>query len=384
MSQKCIECSTNKITSKSLTHCTGAFFVYDFNLGFGHPATDVCSTCVKFRIETRDPGLTPDEKRDKVLLFGLHRRRARQFYQQMNEVGDSFTVCFDVMENLVLPKSPIGQTYYSRQLYYYVFGVVRHRGRGNSQGKEDIHLYTWLEHQNAKDSNLIASALCHYLGSVASVEISQSGLLRLFSDSCYGQNKNINVLSMLFALVNKQYPQLTADYYFPIRGHSFLPADRAFGRIEQDIRKKDTILMPEEYSEILRKHGTVYEYGKDWQCYDYKGESARFTKSQRSFKISEARVLQISGDKLGFKSTFAGEFCKHTVLKRGKRWSQFNPPLLPDSNCVKEAKKQDVIKLLDALGVNPEIRNFYENALSNAGSKEIKQDLEISTDEDDE
>ena len=69
-----------------------------------------------------------------------------------------------MMQNMVLPKSPIGQTYYSRQLYQYVFGVVHHRGRGQNQRKEGIHLYTWLENENKKDSNMVASALQHYLG----------------------------------------------------------------------------------------------------------------------------------------------------------------------------------------------------------------------------
>ena len=50
----------------------------------------------------------------------LHRRRSRMLYAWMNLIVDSLTVWFDVMENLVLPKSPIGQTYYSRQLYRYV------------------------------------------------------------------------------------------------------------------------------------------------------------------------------------------------------------------------------------------------------------------------
>ncbi|XP_041362797.1 uncharacterized protein LOC121378605 [Gigantopelta aegis] len=257
-----------------------SIFVYDFNLAFGHPATDVCSTCLKFRIAIRDTEQTPDEKQEKILLYTLHRRRARQFYNKMNEVGDSFIVCFDVMENLVLPKSPVGQAYYSRQLYLYVFGIVHHRGRGESQRKEDIHLYTWLEHQNAKDSNTIASALHNYLGSVVISDIRQIELLRLFSDSCYGQKKNINVLCMLFALCNNKYPNLTIDYHFPIKGHSFLPADRVFGRIEQEIRKKDTILMPEEYHEIISKHGTVHVYGKDWKCYDYKAVNQFHKKSE--------------------------------------------------------------------------------------------------------
>lgn len=47
------------------------------------------------------------------------------------------TVCFDIMENLVLPKTAIDQAYYSRQLYLYVFAVVHH-GQDNSQFKNDV------------------------------------------------------------------------------------------------------------------------------------------------------------------------------------------------------------------------------------------------------
>lgn len=149
-----------------------------------------------------------------------------------------------------------------------------------------------------------------------------------------------------------------------------------FGRIEQDIRKHTTILLPEEYNNILQKHGTVYQYGKNWQCYDFKEAAARFTTTQRSFKISEARVLQISGDKMGLKPAFAGEFCQDSVLKRGKKWFQFKPVLLLDVNCVKEAKRTDVLKLLGELGASKAVQEFYENILASDGGKDIEQDLE--------
>lgn len=67
----------------------------------------------------------------------------------------------------------------------------------------------------------------------------------------------MNVLAMLFTLQKNAYPNLSVEYVYLIRGHSFLPAARVLGRIEQNIRKLDTILMPEEYYSILR--------GNDWQ-----------------------------------------------------------------------------------------------------------------------
>ncbi|XP_030609214.1 uncharacterized protein LOC115796882 [Archocentrus centrarchus] len=324
-----------------------SIFVHDFNLAFGHPAEDVCSSCAKYRVAVKDTELSAEEKRNKILQYTVHRRQARQLYQLLNDVGESFTVCFDIMENLVLPESGVGQTYSSKQLYFYVFGVVRHRGTEYPLSRHDINLYTWLECENSKDRNIITSALQHYFASVARVDLCQCQSLRLFSDSCYVQNEDINVLSMLFALRSQLFPQLNITYFFPVRGHSFFPANRVLGRIEQDIRKHPSILLPDEYTNILQRHGTVHQYRKDWQSYDFTKEAASFTTTQRTFKISDARVLQISGDMLGFKASFTGEFCQHSVLKQGKRWSQFKPAPLPDVNCVKEEKKTDVLKLLD-------------------------------------
>lgn len=50
---------------------------------------------------------------------------------------------------------------------------------------------------------------------------------------------------------------------YPVRGHSFLPADRVFGRIEKDLRKMTVITTKEHYQEILSKHGRVHFLGKD-------------------------------------------------------------------------------------------------------------------------
>jgi len=63
-------------------------------------------------------------------------------------------------------------------------------------------------------------------------------------------------------------------------------------------------------------------------------------KAQRSFKISEARMLDLSTNKVGVKTTYNGEYCFHSVLKRGKRWADVKPELLPKQTSVKAAKKE--------------------------------------------
>ncbi len=93
-------------------------FRQHFNLGFGHPATDACSSCTRFQLRVKDLSLTEEEKRSESASYILHRRRARVFYDLLGKVDhDSVTLCFDMMQNLTLPRTPIGQAYYSRQLH---------------------------------------------------------------------------------------------------------------------------------------------------------------------------------------------------------------------------------------------------------------------------
>ena len=222
-------------------------FMHYFNLAFGYPATDTCSTCQSFKLAMKNINISDAEKQTKVALYILHRRKARKFYSLLNDVQPTeITICFDMMENLVLPKLSIGEAYYSRQLYFYVLGIVVHRGN-KSQSVNDIFFLTWLESENAKDSNMICSALNHLLRNNLMEECSNATTLRLFSDSCYGQNKSINMVSMLLALRKQCLKNVYITHTFPERGHSYLPADRVFGRVQLDIKKRDQILKPDEY-----------------------------------------------------------------------------------------------------------------------------------------
>ena len=65
--------------------------------------------------------------------------------------------------------------------------------------------------------------------------------------------------------------ELDIIYTFPVRGHSFLPAGRI---LEREIKNVDTILLPEEYHDILRKHVNLHVYREDWQSFVFKAATA--------------------------------------------------------------------------------------------------------------
>ena len=150
------------------------------------------------------------------------------------------------------------------------------RGRGNPQGKDDIHLYVWLESQNRKDSNMVASAL-KPLFSFLLWGMSWKGIkgCACFQTPALAKTRTSMFLAMLAAMRKQKFPQLSSA------ATVFLPADRAFGRIEQDIRKQNTILLPDDYVAILAKHGNVHVYGTEWKCRDFKAAATAHCKSKR-------------------------------------------------------------------------------------------------------
>lgn len=70
-----------------------------------------------------------------------------------------------------------------------------------------------------------------------------------------------------------------------------MPPDRVFGRVEKDYRRREMIVSPKEYYLILRKHGQVNEYDKDWVVYDMKTADKQMIKAKLPFKISQTRII---------------------------------------------------------------------------------------------
>lgn len=88
--------------------------------------------------------------------------------------------------------------------------------------------------------------------------------LIIWSDSCGGQNKNFFILCLYQYLILNNFFKVI-DHKFPEVGHSYLDSDRDFGRIEKVLRKHQTILIPDQYREIIKSAST-----KNSLCFNMK------------------------------------------------------------------------------------------------------------------
>ncbi|CAH2092891.1 unnamed protein product [Euphydryas editha] len=56
--------------------------------------------------------------------------------------------------------------------------------------------------------------------------------------------------------------------FYPVRGHSYMSSDRVFGVVEKELRKREEIIIREEYTQVYFEKGKIHELGKEWNTLD--------------------------------------------------------------------------------------------------------------------
>ncbi|GBN76082.1 hypothetical protein AVEN_161630-1 [Araneus ventricosus] len=132
-------------------------------------------------------------------------------------------------------------------MWFYNFGV-----HIVTESQVVSHFFTWTEDVASRESNEVASSLLTLIE--FNETLRSKDHIIIWSDSCSGQNKNSTILFLYQYLVLKGYFKVI-EHKFPEVGHSYLDSDRDFGRIEKNLRKHETIFLPEQYREIIMKSG---------------------------------------------------------------------------------------------------------------------------------
>lgn len=338
-------------------------FERDFNIGFGSPATDVCSFCLMHKERLK---LTTDQEEKAKLHAELtvHNAKAKAFYDNLrNPVEGVKIISFDCQKNLILPKLPDQSFYYLRQMYYYNLTVCEGLSQ-DKQTKENTFCYIWLENEYAKGSCEIASAIYHRL---CNTNLESINTIKLVADGCGGQNKNSIVVGMVCTWLAKNAPPAIKKVIllFPVVGHSFIPPDRIFGRIEREVGAKSTIVNPQEYEELFKAVGTVYKLGNDLDVHDWKtavlgipkhGETPavpgtakapanwhfKFMPSKQIIMTKHNTTIKVQGE-IGYNMNVG---VSKTICKKGKSWNETTPQNISKGVIVKAEKLNDLRSLL--------------------------------------
>lgn len=359
-------------------------FVSKFNISFGHPRQDVCSYCTELKKQIIEE-IDPNQKDELQFKLQNHSRKAKQFFTKMAEKTDKVvSVSFDMMQTQPLPKLSVTDVFYCRQVWLYNITFVI-----NSEGIENpstCQTYTWLETESGRGPDEVCSALMSFLANLENkikLKLSPENYpdtLNLFSDSCSAQNKNKYMMTTLLFYVNyKTTIFKNVNHIFPVRGHSYMPPDRVFGRIEQKLRRKENIVSPNEYYEVFENESSVFVYGKDFSIYNFKKEASKQLKSILGFKSTEQKVFSyVKGLKtVGVSPSYTDIPVRVSVLKRSTDLSTFqkNLEILPKKSHINDAKRKDVASLMKFFTIPPDAKDFYEDVMKTTNTQ-IDDELE--------
>lgn len=324
-------------------------FNTNFNIGFKAPATYVCSTCTMLK-ESIKTEKDADRRQTLMNRLVVHKRRAKAFFKLLREgQPNTITMSIDCQKNMAVPKLFDQAAYFSRQISFYNFGVVEGTSK-SALAKENVFLYVWGENDRPKGSNEIASAVYHRLCNL------NIDCIRLFADGCGGQNKNTILMTMCSYWLTSKAPHniKKMEIIFPVVGHSFIPPDRVFARIEKSVKSKESIVSPAEYIEIFEKFGTIVKLGaEDCPVLDFKSEANKYCKLPGSwhFKFNPTKRFELTKrndtvEVRGEVSYVSNLSTSKSVWKRGKNIVNMKPECLPIGIALKSAKTDDVKNLM--------------------------------------
>lgn len=223
-------------------------FNHEFNISFGYPRSDICDTCEKFYADIKKSEVNNEitKVRQLKVEHELHVRRGDAFNTQLKEMmtlakeDDSIHVlAMDYQKNLPLPLTGIGQEYYKRQLWLHNLGM-------HDVGTKKATMFVYAEHYAKKGPNETISCLKYYISQL-SVHVKH---LHIFADNCFSQNKSKYMVAFIYMLAHTRFTSVTLHY--PIPGHSRMPCDRDFGRIEKLKRREDKVLAPSQWVRLIR------------------------------------------------------------------------------------------------------------------------------------
>ena len=209
--------------------------------------TDTCKICDEFKVKV-DAETDHDAQEQLRLEWDVHKIRAENAYQCIREdtavfksTSDTEMLTFDLEQALATPLLTTNVVFYKRQLWTYNLGI-------HDCKTEKGCMHVWHEGIASRGSHEIGYCLLHHLRKMQS----QATKLILYSDSCGGQNRNINLVCLWMDIVSSpEYFIMQINQKFMVSGHSYLPNDSDFASIETAKRRAGQVYVPEEWYQLV-------------------------------------------------------------------------------------------------------------------------------------
>ena len=179
--------------------------------------------------------------------LAAHQEKAGQGYQSLvsdkaivKQSSDMALITFDMMQNLPVPMLTHNSMFYLRQMWVYNLGIHDCR-------TDTATMCMWNEIIAGRGADEVCSCLLQYILTLPA-DVKK---LICFSDSCFGQNKNFEMICFWnWQVLQGCFQQV--NHKFLVKGHTFLPNDCDFSHIE---KRKDSavVYLPSGWNKIVEE-----------------------------------------------------------------------------------------------------------------------------------
>lgn len=370
-------------------------FNTQFNFSFFKPKKDQCLSCSRYELSDDTTKATLEEQQR---LHLQRKEKVRSLKKEEIETADKSNVTvaiFDLQKVLSVPQSDVGIFHYKRKYPCYnftVFDATRKIG----------YCYVWHYQIAKRGSSEIGSALLSFFKTERERNITK---FSLYSDGCYGQNKNRYIFA-LYIYAAKLFG-ISITHRFFETGHSQNEGDSMHARIEKNLKNKVLYTPDQIYSIILNSKITGEKYrvkeleqsevfdlkplveDKYWRC-DKDGNVIRWA------DVMEVSVVDSQANKLFFKYNFEDTYAEldinntnsTSVRRRGrKRTTTQDPGVYLDNVQLQPAYNQpipiskalytDLLSLCKTGAIPRSYHSFYQSLFcSEATNEDIPEEEE--------
>ncbi|CAG9833652.1 unnamed protein product [Diabrotica balteata] len=363
---------------------------------FKEPFIDTCNKCDEFILKKRHS----TNKSDRQIVSDMHDshiKEAQEGYDMKNHdknlakyYDNRVLLVFDLQQVLPVPYLSSNIAYYKRFLSMYNLTI-----RNCSNDQDSSYCCMWSEIDAGRGSDEIASCVFKKIMDLPN----NIEYVTTYSDTCGGQNRNINIAAMFCYVLTKKKTIQVIDQKFLLPGHTRLECDSDHARIERakkilhsSVNKNsisDTyrIMVPRDWCQFVRTLSGRKKFKViEMQQLDFKEFSSllknvlvhRKTDSEKQkvewLKIRWLRYTQDFGQ-IYFKYDLNpfSPFKSFSIL-RGKKGRPENLEVarsyagpLP----INPKKKKDLLSMFSL--IDPQFHSFYKKLTTDTNSREFDE-----------
>ncbi|KAG8313290.1 hypothetical protein J6590_108446 [Homalodisca vitripennis] len=360
-----------------------------FKLSFKAPEIDTCDLCDAFQAKLKGD-LNTAEKASIKSEYNDHLTESVSRYDLKNidtktaqENPNHKVLTGDLQKCLATPLITSGLSFYKRKLWTLNFTLY-------DSSDSSVHCVMWDETKGARGGNEIASALLKWADEV--LPGTQVDEITIWTDNCYGQNKNKAVL-MCFFWILKKYPQLNKiTQKFLLKGHTHMEADTVHALIERKRKKTQnmTILTPWDWQQLVRQTSNKYQV-HNMEVEDFKnfetlltGKTSPFVSrkidvEKMPFFISQTVLMEVRQGNMGklfLKTSFVGEYREVDFVRHRRNqdisWPEDLQCVTKDRLPINKNKYTDLMSLLPLIPTA--CHDFYRNLPHTNNAPEYPRD----------